>query len=147
QTGQATQLLMSSAPISRADPTQIRDRVRVDRDSSGHWELLAAIDTASTFTSHGVVWDFQHTHTAFFGVHCVFTPSNADKFGFRYFSIDTNSTAIVPPPTALMPVEVTALSDTALRLVFDRAVDSASGADPANYFLNNGAGSPLAATV
>lgn len=95
QDGETTELLLSSLPLERADPTLINDRIKVTRDTEGDWELQVAIDNGE-FTLVGTVRDTIVDQTEFFGFHCRFTSANSDKFHFDYFSIDTTMIDIVP---------------------------------------------------
>ncbi len=146
QQGEQVELLLSSSPKNRANPAVIEDRIKVLRDSTGHWELFTAIDDADEFSSEGVAIDSVVTQTAFFGIHCRFTSANSDKFHFHYFSIEPSST----PVTRIVPPKVSSIEvvdDTTLHVIFDHLLDRASATDRVNYMLSNGYDHPVTASL
>src|SRR5690606_3311374 len=90
--------------------------------------------------------DQTYASSAYLGYQASFTSTRREGFKLDYLLVRQYADIpFVPDPLEVEAVAVQ--DDTTLRVVFDRAVDSASGADPANYFPNTGARTALAATV
>ena len=112
-------------------PTEVR--IRVTRDNLGNWELLRDLSGGTTFTSEGTVLDNTYTSTAFFGVLCDYSTSNADGFIFDDFSIGFAAS------------DLSLEGNNTIRAIFNQNVHQSSAEDVSNYSLSNGFGSPSTA--
>jgi hypothetical protein len=79
----------------------------------------------------------------FFGIQCINTTTNKDKFLFDNLRITTTQPDLVPPGT----VRATANTDTEVVVYFDKPVDSLSAILPAAYTIDKGVGVPQKATL
>ncbi len=118
--------------------------IRAKRTVSGVWTLEAATVGSALqpqFSLTEASWPGGTNR--FFGVQCVYTSSNAAKFFFDNINIRPDV------PDTQPPLLLSALADSVkkVRVVFDEDLESASAENPANYFINNGIGQPLSATL
>ena len=121
--------------------------IEVTRDGNGLWELkfdnnggFDALQSAGTFT------DITYSAPAFCWSGLVFQYT-ADRAGrFRADDVSVKNTATIPPsPPILQTVNV--LSAQELELLFNEPLEEASAVSLPNYFVNNGLGNPVGATL
>jgi len=138
--GTSSTLLLSSTPGSVGSELALA-RVRVVRDAGGNWELFADYTGGTTnFMSEGIVFDDTYPSGNFFGFHCEYSSTRADKFFFDDIIIDPIS--IAPPEIQ----SITIISNTALDVQFSEPVTLPSAANPANYNVS-GIGNPANAQL
>lgn len=151
QKGDAISLIMSSPPKTRLDANQVKSRVRVNRDSKGTWQLYTALDNKD-FILDGTAKDNEFMTSSHFGIHCLFTSGNSDKFQFDYFKIQTLGGEEIPE----IPTEETSLpkvisnrviNNSSIEIEFNKKLDNSSAVKLANYKLDLGYGSPNKATL
>lgn len=110
------------------DASSVNVRVKVTRDDSGMWELFYDVSGGTSMTSDGTVFDDLHTSSAFFGIQCDYTSSNATKFNFDDISV-----------TAKLNLEsIEVESASLIRLVFNQTVEETSAELLENFSISNG---------
>lgn len=120
--------LVATAPVSL--------HVRVKRTAKGLFTVEAGADAQSLQTQFEVTDTvFGSSCNAFFGVQCVYTTTNKDKFFFDDLSIKALAPDLSPPE----PVRATVESETQVRVTFNETLDSLSAVNPVNYSLSGGA--------
>jgi len=110
------------------DASSVNVRVNVTRDDAGIWELFYDVSGGTSMISDGTVYDDLHASSAFFGIQCDYTSSNATKFNFDDISI-----------TAKLNLDsVVVESASSIRLVFNQAVEETSAELLENFTISNG---------
>ncbi len=107
--------------------------VKVTRDPSGLWTLYVDANGGTNYTQEASGTEAGFTNAAFFGVATTYTSSNANKFFYDDFSVDSLQIDLTPPELSSLNV----LSSTQLDVTFTEAVDSASAETITHYFVNN----------
>lgn len=105
--------------------------IRVVRQSGGLWQLFVDPAGGTNYALQATGTDATHTTSAWFGLRCVYTASNADRF---YFD-DIYAGPIIVDTTPPAVIAVNALSTTQVDVRFDEAVDPATAQDPAHYTI------------
>ncbi len=134
----STLLLTGTAGSVATDPALAR--VRVIRDATGNWELLADYSGGTNLVSEGTTFDDTYTSGNFFGVHCKYTATRKENFFFDDIIIDP---IVVSPPKIQ---SVTPISNTALDVRFSEPVALPSAEITANYSVS-GIGNPANAQL
>jgi len=106
--------------------------VQVKRDATGIWQLLVDPGGGTNYVLQATGVGAAHTSSAYIGVRCTYTVSNADKF--FYDDIYAGPTIVDLTPPAM--VSATALSAEVVELVFTEAVDAATAEVPGNYTIS-----------
>jgi hypothetical protein len=138
-----SQVQLIDGPDSTLQNSTNEVRLKVVRDVSGLWTIFADTLGGQNLVSQGIATDNTYISSAYFGVWCKYTSSNATKF---YFDDIYAGPQIIDnlPPTLLAAVPN---SNNQLELQFDEAVTSASAQTIANYLVNNGIGQPQTALL
>lgn len=136
-----TKILTGSLPCINSS-TNNRVDVRVRRDPSGNWEVLADCAGGGSYVSHGTVTDNTHTTTSIFGVYCKYSTSS--RFNLYFFD-DINVSQIVGDTVRPVISSLTPISATELDVKFSEPVDLTTCQVAANYGLDNGIGAPVSA--
>lgn len=110
--------------------------VKVTRDASGLWTLYMDASGGTNYIQEASGTEAGFTNAAFFGVATTYTSTNANKFFYDNFSVDSLQIDLTPP--ALSSINV--VSSTQLDVTFTEAVDSASAQSVSHYFVNNSIG-------
>jgi hypothetical protein len=112
--------------------------IKVTRDASGNWNLYIdpAGGNAYALAANGT--DNTYSSTAFFGVACVYTASNATKFFFDDFYNGPLIVDITPPSI----VSSTVISNSELDVLFNEDLDSTTSVTLTNYNADNTLGNP-----
>lgn len=118
-------------------------RIRVTRDEEGVWDLWADGAGGQLFIPQGSVTDLTHTQTSWFGMVCNYTVSNANRFYFDDFVVSEIVPDLEPPVVNVLEV----VSANQLNVHFSKLVEPNTAQDPDNYFVNQGIGNPLTATI
>lgn len=121
----------------------VNTTIRVTRDETGNWELLRDTLGGNDYISEGTVFDDTFVQGFYFGVHCDYTATRADRFHFDNFNV-TGDAFFDPDPPVLE--EVNTLSQTEVELIFDKPLQEGPANDENNFTIDNGVGSPLSAT-
>ena len=104
-------------------------RIRVFRDAVGNWEVWADPNGGVQWVKQGSTTDDIIGQTAYFGVSCVHTVTNRQKFVFDDFEVRD-------APMLLNRVE--AIGENKIRVQFSRNAEANSAQEPAHYRLNHG---------
>lgn len=137
---ESTELMEGSMNLATTTNNQLR--IRATRDAEGTWEFHADPQGGMLFIPQGSVTDNQHTSTAWFGICCRYTVSNANRFYFDDFIVGEHIVDTDPPRVEHVVVE----SANTLRVHFSKVVDAATAENPANYQVDRGVGQPLIAS-
>ncbi len=111
-------------------------RIKVLRDTFGNWQLFADPAGGVDFRKEAEGKDDRYSSSAFFGLYCKYTKSNAKKVFFDDIYAGTPLVDTLPP----MPDSVFVASDSTLELFFNESLDSLSAMQPENYQLAPAAG-------
>jgi hypothetical protein len=122
--------------------TSFELNIRVRKDASGNWELGVDESGGGAYEIQATGFDNAITTSAYLGVYCKYTSSNATKFYYNEiyagpYVVDTN-------PPVLEYVSV--VPNTQLDVFFDEAVTINSATNLQNYSVNIGVGNPIAAS-
>jgi len=141
QTGIDSELIYSSKMINASDSPTLK--IKVVRDANSNWSFFADPSGGTAFQSLGNTEEATHQATEHFGIVCVHTTGNRDKFYFDDFYIGKEifDTEI---PTALT---ATIVDEKDLEVQFSEAVTAATAENTNNYTVDNGIGNPATATL
>jgi hypothetical protein len=118
-------------------------KIRVVRNTANVWTLTRDITgTGSSYFTEGTITDNTFSTSAFFGI--LIKQSTASFFQ-RHFFDDIQIQTYVPDVTPPSIVSATALSATAVDVLFNESVDVTSSQIAANYAASNGLGFPTSA--
>ncbi len=139
QSGSIIDKLISGSVAYTGNSTNVV-RIKVTHDTDNIWTLYSDDEGGSDFSIEGSVADNTFSSTAFFGLWCKYTSSNATKFYFDDFSVNEIIIDTIPPEI----INVEPLSQTQLDLQFSEAVELNSAQNLQNYFVNT-IGNPVSA--
>jgi hypothetical protein len=115
--------------------------VKVVRDASGNWTISIDPDGGENYVAETTVNDSSVNTSAYFGIICTYTSSNADNFFFdNIYAGD-----IVLDNTGPEVISVTATSEITADVVFSEPVDETTAEAIGNYTLLPSS-NPLTAT-
>ncbi len=118
-------------------------KIRVVRNAANLWTLSRDLTgTGTSYFTEGTVTDATFSTSAFFGI--LIKQSTASFFQ-RHFFDDIQIQTYVPDVTPPSIVSATALSATAVDVLFNEAVDLTTSQIAANYSASNGLGIPTSA--
>ena len=122
--------LIASGPDAQV-ASSFEIRVKVTRDDSGNWEILADESGGEAFEPIASGSDATYTSTSNLGVACKYTSSNATKFYFDdiYFGAEIVD---LEPPIAL---NVLTLSGNSIDIFFNENMDQTSAENTSNYTI------------
>lgn len=123
--------------VCRAANAQIANSfelwVKVVRDEASNWQLQLTTTEGGDFSLVASGIDGTHTGSAFMGVRCTYTVSNATKFFFDDFFAGDPLQDDIPPEW----VQIDVTSQNTLELVFSEKVTVQSSTNTMNYMLNS----------
>jgi Lamin Tail Domain/Bacterial Ig-like domain/CHU_C Type IX secretion signal domain len=118
-------------------------KIRVVRNAANLWTLSRDLTgTGASYFTEGTVTDNTFSTSAFFGI--LIKQSTASFFQ-RHFFDDIQIQTYVPDVTPPSIVSATALSATAVDVLFNEAVDLTTSQIAANYAVSNAVGIPTSA--
>jgi Lamin Tail Domain/Bacterial Ig-like domain/CHU_C Type IX secretion signal domain len=118
-------------------------KIRVVRNAANLWTLSRDLTgTGTSYFTEGTVTDNTFSTSAFFGI--LIKQSTATFFQ-RHFFDDIQIQTYVPDVAPPSIVSATALSATAVDVLFNEAVDLTTSQIAANYAASNGVGIPTSA--
>ncbi len=138
----STHTLLMTGNLNLATGTNNIMRIRVTRSQSGNWNVWADAAGNRFFTPQGTATDLTHTTSAWFGMVCNYTVSNANRFFFDDFEVGQLVPDLDPPRVTATEV----ISATQLNIHFNKAVEPVSAQNTGNYLVNHGIGHPLTAS-
>ncbi len=106
--------------------------IKVKRDASGTWQLLVDPSGGTDHVLQATGVGAAHGSSAFIGVRCTYTVSNADKFFYDDLYAGPAIVDLTPP----VLVGATALSATQVELVFNEAVSATTAEVVGNYAIS-----------
>ncbi len=136
-----TELLAGSTNI--ATSTNNRLRIRVTRDQEGNWAFFADPSGGNLFSPQGTVHDNTYTATSWFGVRCLYTVSNANRFYFDDFFVGEIIPDTDPPEVEMVQVA----SSNSLVIHFNEVVDAVTAENTSHYHVDGGIGHPMIASL
>ncbi|EOR93228.1 hypothetical protein ADIARSV_3647 [Arcticibacter svalbardensis MN12-7] len=108
----STLTLLIKGVEGRASASSLNTRVKINRSSTGKWELWSRNREETAFSKEGEKTDASPIlSTSWFGVQCVFTKTRSDLFYFDDFMIK-KLTAEDANPTVVVPVDSTSIPET-----------------------------------
>jgi hypothetical protein len=134
-----TELLAGYSNIANKSNNLIR--IKVIRDETGNWEILADPNGGIVFKTEGTIQDQEYTTTEWFGIRCFYTSSNADRFYFDDFYVGDILTDTISPEVK----EVLVTSSNTLEVIFTEAVEPETAQNITYYFVNKGIGGAFTA--
>ena len=143
QTGTTSVKIIDGPPKARAVAGQLLANVLVTRTDAGLWELKTDITGGINYVLEGTKLDNTFTTSAFFGVQCKYTKTQADKFAFDDFLITTLINDVSPPTLSNLLV----INETKLQLTFNEALGVTEASNINNYKITPGNILPKTATV
>lgn len=128
---------LASVPVCRASDGQIANSfeiwIKVNRDASGNWQLYTTADQNGDYVLAASGADATYNNSAYMGVRCTYTASNANKFFFDdFFAGDPSLDNTIPELT-----EIEATSEHTIALTFSEKITTQSASTTSNYLLNN----------
>jgi len=118
-------------------------KIKVFRNAANLWSLSRDLTgTGTNYINEGVFTDATYLTSSFFGIKI--TQSTASFFQ-RHFFDDFEVKPYVPDVTAPAIVSVTAISSSAVDVLFNEPVELNSSQSLVNYVVNNGIGMPATA--
>ncbi len=136
-----TELLAGSQNLANTSNNIMR--IRVTRDEEGVWELWADPAGGQMFIPQGSVTDLTHTQTSWFGMVCNYTVTNSNRFYFDDIVVSEIMPDLEPPVVNMLEV----VSANQLNIHFSKLVEPSTAQDSDNYYVNQGIGNPLTATI
>lgn len=119
-------------------------KIKVFRNGANLWSLLRDLSGAgNNYFNEGVVTDATYLSSSFFGI---LVKQSTAGFFQRHFFDEFVAKTYVPDVTPPVIVSATAISSSALDVLFNEPVEPTSSQVIANYIVNNGAGMPATAT-
>lgn len=118
-------------------------KIRVVRTTANIWTLSRDLTgTGSSYFTEGTITDNSFSTSAFFGI---LVKQSTASFFQRHFFDDIQVQAYVPDVVPPSIVSATALSATAVDVLFNESVDLATSQIATNYSVSNGVGTPTSA--
>ncbi|TXH26886.1 MAG: hypothetical protein E6Q99_04055, partial [Elusimicrobia bacterium] len=105
--------------------------VQVKRDAGGTWQLLVDLAGGANYVLHATGLGTAHSSSAFIGVRCTYTVSNAT--GFFYDDLYAGPAIVDLTPPSLISATATAVDQ--VELVFSEAVDETTVETIGNYTI------------
>lgn len=139
QDGSTLTKIIDGVPNTGAASTNQLLRCKVVRSTTGEWQLWADYSGGYAYQNLGTITDNTYTSTAYMGVWCKYTGSNAS--GFYADDVYVGPIVVDTTPPTILAVSVTA-ADTVL-VHFSEPVTSTTAGVPASYTINNGIGNPM----
>jgi hypothetical protein len=147
QTGSGSPVKIIDGLDNRINFTTVKAKIKVTRDGSGNWNLYTdtgAAGPTGSYTLEGAINDVTHTTSAYFGMFCTYTISNATDFWFDDFVVTGTVTPDLTPPSVQ---NVQVISSTSVLVNFSETLESTSAQTTTNFSLNNGIGNPASAVL
>ncbi|MEZ5199101.1 MAG: lamin tail domain-containing protein [Bacteroidales bacterium] len=116
-------------------------RIKVTRTNLGEWNLYCDPFGGYSFEAEGSVMDTEIINTAYFGIYCKYTSSNATKFYFDDFYVNEIVVDTIPPAITNLMV----MSNNKLDVYFSEILEIQSAEYVLHYSVNNGIGNPITA--
>ncbi|MBN2746285.1 MAG: lamin tail domain-containing protein [Bacteroidales bacterium] len=137
QDGSAITILIAGPGGMTANSTN-SFTIKVIHNLSGNWELYADPNAGAAYQLLGSATDQTYTTSAYFGVFCKYTSSNATKVYFDDFEVQTIVVDSFPPNA----LSVSVVSPNQLEINFDEPIDTITAQNISNYLINNNIGQP-----
>ncbi len=115
--------------------------VKVTRNTSGLWSLSVDAAGGTNYVLEATGTDATYSTSAYLGVECVYTSSNATKFYFDDFYAGGGSADVTPPTI----ISATAVSATQVDVLFSETVDPTTAETESNYAIAPAIGVPSSA--
>ncbi|MCF8405752.1 MAG: lamin tail domain-containing protein [Bacteroidales bacterium] len=141
QTESSTQLLVSAQTLFCGNSSNVF-RFKILNDSIGNWELFADNTGGYEFISEGTAMDNSMDESAYFGIFCKYTASNASKFYFDDFIVKEITSDTLAPEL----ISAQAINTHEIGIQFSENVGLSSSENPLHYNVNKGIGNPFSAS-
>lgn len=143
QTGTTTVKIIDGLPKTRSLAKQLLANILVTRTEAGLWELKTDIAGGTNYVLEGTKLDKTFITSAFFGIQCKYTKTQAEKFTFDDFVITT----LVNDSIAPTLTDLSVINETKIQLTFNEAVGIPEATNINNYKITEGNIIPKTATV
>ncbi|MGH2565709.1 MAG: lamin tail domain-containing protein, partial [Ginsengibacter sp.] len=118
-------------------------KIKAIRDVNNQWILYRDLSgTGNSYTSEGAATDATYVTSAFFGF---LIKQSTSGFSQKHFFDNIEIANYVPDVTPPLIQSATAISSTAVDVLFNEPVETISGQSVTNYSANNGIGNPTTA--
>jgi hypothetical protein len=117
--------------------------VKVTRSNNAEWKLYVDYGGGTNYLFQAGGTDATFNTSAFFGVVCTYTSSNATNFFFDNFFYGPIAVDTIPPAA----INATAASANMLDVFFSESLDAAGAEVETNYAANNNIGIPTLAAL
>jgi hypothetical protein len=84
----ATETLLITGRNKLLDASSVQVRIKVTRDAQGEWTLMTQLASETDFFIEGTASDHHIRESTCFGLVCVYTAANRNRFYFDYFHVD-----------------------------------------------------------
>ncbi len=132
---------ITSTSVCRGTAAQIAAAftigIKVTRDAAGLWSLLVDPTGGTSYALEASGTDATYNTSAYTGVLCTYTITNATSFYFDDFSFPFQPD-LTPPSIST----VNSIDANHLDVKFSESVDPTTAQTVANYSVNNGIGNP-----
>lgn len=119
-------------------------RIKVTRTNEGVWTIFADYSGKTNFILQASGTDVTHTSSAYFGVRCTYTVTNASRFLYDDILI---SALRAPDITAPLVSSLTVNSSKEISISFSEPVDATLAEDEHNYSIADTNIYPASATL
>jgi len=114
------------------DEDQVNVVLRITRTDNSLWSLYYSPDGLEDFTLQGTAYDSTYLGTKYFGIHCTYTKTRADKFYFDDIQVTGANYGDLTPPEVS---DITAIDAHRLFLRFSEPVHADVQLIPENFLL------------
>lgn len=115
--------------------------IKVVRKTDGSWRIFTDPTGSGLYQLESSGIDNTFVPGGYFGFHCTYTVSNANKMYFDDISIDNEIIDIFPPEL----ISVSATDPFTLLLTFNEALNTTSTLELSNFSVSGGIGQPASA--
>ncbi len=113
--------------------------IKVTKNQSNIWELFVDPLLDNSFISEGTIVDGSYFYSAYFGLNCVYTLTQSDKFFFDNVMIAGD---VFTDDAAPVADSLRVFGDSALVVYFNEPLESNSALNVQNYFIDHNIGTP-----
>lgn len=140
----STSTLVAESGDDWVDLSLVEVSVKVTRDSTGFWVLSTDTSGGTSYVAIDSAADATYYSSQYFGFHCEYTSTRADKFFFDNVSLSGD---VFIDDQAAIVTGLEMLDSAGLRLTFSELLDSTSAIDISNYKGSGSLGLPVQASV
>ena len=117
----------------RLNLSNVKVKIKITRSIAGVWQLFTDVGPTGVFIEEGTFTDNTYTTASYFGVHCTYSATRADKFWFDDFVVVGVPVPDTTPPTLL---SASAVGPYQIDLLFSELL-SPSSQQISNFSMQN----------